>query len=112
MVRTARSPIVNVGESYTSRAVVGRGDFKKRAPRTGLRRPAVLIGSGGASMSVIILDISSGGFKIEITEPPRIGEFVTIRTAGEDEIPAQIRWVLGSEAGGVFLSEVDYSRLT
>ena len=40
---------------------------------------------------------------------PRIGEHVTLRTDGGQNFPAQIRWALNNEAGGVFLTQVDYS---
>jgi hypothetical protein len=60
---------------------------------------------------VTILDVSSGGFKLEVQEPPRIGEMVILRVDGSEEIEAQIRWALGDQAGGVFLTEVDYSEL-
>lgn len=83
--------------------------FNKRAPRIDLRRPAVLINSDGDAMSVTVLDISSGGFRLEVPESPRIGEMVTLRVGREAELPAQIRWALGNEAGGVFLSAVNYS---
>jgi len=83
--------------------------LNKRAPRIDLRRPAVLINSDGAAVNVTILDVSSGGFKLEAPECLRIGEFVRLRVEHCDEFPAQIRWVLGNEAGGVFLSPVNYA---
>lgn len=78
--------------------------FSKRAPRVDLRRPAVLIDSDGRESDVIILDVSSGGFRLEVGESPRIGEFVTLRVEHREEFPAQIRWALGEQAGGVFLT--------
>ncbi len=86
--------------------------FNKRAPRIDLRRPAVLINSDGDAMNVVLLDVSSGGFRLEVPESPRIGEMVTLRVERHSEFPAQIRWALGSEAGGVFLTAVDYSDLS
>ena len=86
--------------------------FQKRAPRIDLRRPAVLINSDGAETDAIILDVSSGGFRLEISDIPRIGEHVTLRVDRGDEYPAQIRWALGNEAGGVFLTRVNYDDWT
>jgi hypothetical protein len=83
--------------------------FNKRAPRIDLRHSAVLINSDGIESEVTVLDVSSGGFRIEVQESPRIGEFVTLRVEHREEFPAQIRWALGNEAGGVFLAPVDYS---
>lgn len=82
--------------------------FSKRAPRVDLRRPAVLIDSDARESAVTILDISSGGFRLEVSEGPRIGEFVTLRVERGREFPAQIRWALGDQAGGVFLAAVDH----
>lgn len=83
--------------------------FSKRAPRVGMRRDATLVHEDGAETAVTIVDISSGGFKLEVSEPPRIGTFVTLRVEKGQVFPAQIRWALGDEAGGVFLAPVDYA---
>lgn len=83
--------------------------LNKRAPRIDLRRPAVLINSDGDAMRVTVLDVSSGGFRLEVPESPKIGEMVTLKVERHAEFPAQIRWALGSEAGGVFLTSVNYS---
>jgi hypothetical protein len=85
--------------------------FSKRAPRVDLRRPAILIYSDGNHSEVTILDVSSGGFRLEVTESPRIAEFVTLRVEHGIDFPAQIRWALGDQAGGVFLSEVNVEDL-
>jgi len=84
-------------------------DFNKRAPRIDVRRSAVLINSDGVESGVVILDVSSGGFRLKVEELPRIGELVRLRVDKSDEFPAQIRWALGDEAGGVFLAPVNYS---
>ena len=86
--------------------------MNKRAPRIDLRRPAILINSDGAAADVTILDVSSGGFRLEVTESPRIGEHVTLCVDRGDKYPAQIRWALGNEAGGVFLTRVNYEEWT
>ena len=83
--------------------------FIKRAPRIDLDRPALLIDSEGSQQHVTVLDISSGGFKIRVETLPRIGDHVRLRVEGSAEIEAQIRWAVRDEAGGVFLTPVDYS---
>jgi hypothetical protein len=80
--------------------------ISKRAPRIDLRRPAVMIDSDGREHDVTILDVSSGGFRLQVPESPRIGEFVTLRVERGEEFTAQIRWALGTKAGGVFLTGV------
>jgi hypothetical protein len=82
-------------------------DFNARPPRVDVRRPAVLVDSEGHEASVIILDVSRGGFRLEVTEAPLVGELVTLRVERGEEFPAQIRWVLGNEVGGVFLDPVN-----
>ena len=86
--------------------------YIKRAPRIDMRRPAVLIDAQGGETEVVVTDISSGGFRLEVEEAPRIGEHVRLRVDRGEEYPAQIRWALGNEAGGVFLTNVDYSKYT
>jgi hypothetical protein len=75
-----------------------------------VRRSVTLINSDGVESSATILDVSSGGFRLEVTETPRIGEHVTLRVERGEQFPAQIRWALGSEAGGVFLAPIDWGQ--
>jgi hypothetical protein len=82
----------------------------KRAPRIDIRKPATVINSDGAAVAAVILDVSGSGFRLKVSENLRIGEFVTIRVDRED-VPAQIRWTLGNEAGGAFLAPVDHKVL-
>jgi hypothetical protein len=86
--------------------------FIKRAPRIDLKRPAVLVHAGGSETVVTLLDISSSGFKLEVSQTPRIGEVVTLRVDGSDDLQAQIRWALGDKAGGVFLEPAEYPDLS
>lgn len=85
--------------------------FIKREPRVDLRRPAVLVNSNGDESDVIILDISASGFRLEVSESPKIGEFVTLRVERGVDFEAQIRWALGTEAGGAFVAPVDQYEL-
>ena len=86
--------------------------FNKRSPRIDVHRRAVLINSDGVQIEVTVLDISSGGFRLKVPDPLRIGEFVTLGVERHEQFPAQIRWALGDEAGGVFLAPVAYDQLT
>jgi hypothetical protein len=70
----------------------------------------VVVNSDDMEIGVVILDISSHGFRIELDDQLRIGELVSLRV--EDELlSAEIRWVLGKEAGGTFLAPIDFSTL-
>ena len=83
-----------------------------RTPRIDARHPAVLIASDGAEMDVTVTDLSNRGFRIEadqtlfIGENIMIGEHVRLRVERYGDFPAQIRWALGCEAGGIFLEPV------
>jgi hypothetical protein len=83
-----------------------------RPPRVDLRRPAVLIDSDGVATDVTVLDVSSDGFRLEVPEAPRVGERVRLRVDRAAEYSGEIRWVLGNEAGGVFLESVDHTQWT
>jgi hypothetical protein len=87
--------------------MVGIPGFIKRSPRVDLRRPAVLIDSDGVETAVTVLDISSGGFRLEVKEAPLVGDTVKLRVERGHEFPAEIRWAQGTEAGGVFVGPVD-----
>jgi hypothetical protein len=83
--------------------------FIPRTPRVDARHTAVLIASDGGEMDVVVTDLSSRGFRIEaqenlfIGENIMIGEHVRLRVERYGDFPAQIRWALGCEAGGIFL---------
>ena len=86
-------------------------DFNTRPPRVDVRRPAVLVDSEGHEASVTILDVSRGGFRLEVSEAPLVGELVRLRVERGEEFPAQIRWALGNQAGGVFLDPVNQDQI-
>lgn len=76
----------------------------QREKRIDVRLPATLIDSDGIAFSVTVLDLSSGGFRVEISgDQLRVGEHVVFRVSRLSDMPAEIRWILGREAGGVFL---------
>lgn len=75
-----------------------------RPPRVDLRRPAVVVDSDGRESDAVVLDVSSGGFRLETSDLLRIGEQITLRVDRDYQFPAQIRWAVGNEAGGTFLT--------
>lgn len=80
-----------------------RGEIK-RGPRVATDLKATLLRSSGEELSVIITDISKDGFKISSDVQLKIGERIDLRVPKTGDVPAQIRWALGNEAGGVFLA--------
>ena len=84
--------------------------MSKREPRVDVRKPAVLVNSDGMEIDVLVLDVSSHGFRVEIDEELHVGELVSLRV--DDELlSGEIRWVLGKEAGGSFITPTDSSTL-
>jgi hypothetical protein len=63
--------------------------------------------SDGTEHRVTITDVSAGGFRLQTGETMPIGEHVYLRVPRYGDFPAQIRWALGEDAGGVFLQAVD-----
>lgn len=78
----------------------------KRAPRIDTNHEAIVVDTQGRQFAVTVLDLSSGGFRLQSDETFKIGEYVAIRVTGYGDFSAQIRWALGGEAGGVFLDPI------
>lgn len=78
------------------------GAGNARPPRIDLRGDAVLTFSDGSEVAVTILDLSEGGFRLRSDEMLEVGEKISLR-ARHGDMPAEIRWVTGFEAGGLFL---------
>ncbi|MBA2466243.1 MAG: PilZ domain-containing protein [Sphingomonas sp.] len=77
-----------------------------RRQRIQVAHQAILVTGQGVEHPVSITDVSAGGFRLrtDITIP--IGEHVFLRVDRYGDFPAQIRWALGTDAGGVFLEPV------
>ena len=78
-----------------------------RRHRIEVAHDATLVLSDGTEHRVTITDVSSGGFRLQTGETMPIGEHVFLRVPRYGDFPAQIRWALGRDAGGVFLQAVD-----
>jgi len=77
-----------------------------RTPRVSVAHDATLVMSDGSEHPVMITDVSSGGFKLSTDVTIPIGEHIFLRVERYGDFPAQIRWALGTEAGGVFLKPI------
>ena len=75
-------------------------DAFRSNPRT--RHPALLVRDDGSEDAVTVTECTDRGFRLTVTLRPKLGEQVLIRIAGVHDLPAQIRWAHGSEAGGSF----------
>lgn len=75
----------------------------KRGPRVSTDLKSSLVRSSGEEIPVIITDISKDGFKLSSEAQLMIGERVDLRIPKTGDVPVQIRWALGNDAGGIFL---------
>jgi hypothetical protein len=82
----------------------GEPNRARRPARVDVRNEAVLILSDGSEVPVIVTDLSQGGFRLYSDELLEAGEQVTLRADRHGDVAAEIRWVDGSAAGGVFLT--------
>ena len=76
----------------------------ERAVRVDVRRPVVLVDCDGSENNGTMLDISAGGFRVKGCGSPRVGELVSLRLDRNTNFRGRIRWVLGDEAGGIFVA--------
>ena len=76
----------------------------RRGPRVSTDLKAVLLRPNGEEFAVLITDISKDGFKLSTDAQLMIGERVDLRVPKTGDVPAQIRWAQGNDAGGVFLA--------
>jgi hypothetical protein len=68
--------------------------------------PAILIDPDGGELSVEVVDLSRGGFRLRADEAMVEGEEVRLRVSRYGDFTARIQWARGLEAGGVFLDPV------
>lgn len=68
---------------------------------------AVLVTSDGHEFRAVVKDLSAGGFRIEMETDEQLhaDEQIILRTDRGGDVPAQIAWALGLEAGGTFLAK-------
>jgi hypothetical protein len=78
-----------------------------RRQRIQVAHDATLVTARGAEHPVTITDVSAGGFRLRTDVTMAIGEHVFLRVDRYGDFPAQIRWALGPDAGGVFLEPVN-----
>ena len=70
---------------------------------------ATLTTHDGRELPVRICDLSGSGFRIEHQGELLAGDRVWLKADRHGPVPAQIRWALGGEAGGLFLEPTELS---
>ena len=78
-----------------------------RRQRVRVSHDAKLVTAQGVEHEVTITDVSAGGFRLRSGVTMPIGEHVFLRVDRYGDFPAQIRWSLGPDAGGVFLEPIN-----
>jgi hypothetical protein len=76
--------------------------YEPRAFRIGIIQSAVLVRADGAESAVTITNVSQSGFCMKAADQLGAGERVILRGEAGD-VPAEVRWTRGHDAGGVFL---------
>lgn len=75
----------------------------ERSPRINVRLEGILTMSDGFETPVIVTDVSADGFRLESQEELLPDERICLQVGKGPPQNAQIKWVIGNEAGGVFL---------
>jgi hypothetical protein len=77
--------------------------FRSSAPRIPIRELAQLVDPDGGACEVVLIDISSEGFRLRSGGALVIGQQAVLRVHRYGDYPVEIVWTRGLEAGGVFL---------
>ena len=84
----------------------GSQGYRNRDPRVSVRCNAMLIEQDGCTVDVVIIDVSSSGFRLESRAELVAGEDVLLQSPKQHPVPVRIQWTRGFEAGGIFLESV------
>jgi hypothetical protein len=74
----------------------------RKATRRIVNLAAALREDGSKKLQVVVLDISTGGFKCDTSEPCEEGAEVWLKLPGFEAKRSRVVWVRGSEAGCEF----------
>lgn len=65
---------------------------------------ATLTTSDGHSFAVVVRDLSAEGFRVDLgPEELLLGEQIRLQMSKHETYVAEVKWVAGREAGGLFL---------
>lgn len=74
----------------------------RKATRRIVNIAGALREDGSKTSQIVVLDISTGGFKCDTSEPCEEGSEVWLKVAGFEAKRSRVVWVRGSEAGCEF----------
>ena len=75
----------------------------RAGPRIGTEVYTTLRTADGSEIEVVLVNMSSGGFRFRHDRNLVPGDRIELRTGKSDYAPAEIIWSLDGEAGGEFL---------
>ncbi|MFC7537874.1 PilZ domain-containing protein [Sphingomonas sp. GCM10030256] len=73
-----------------------------RGRRVRLDLEAKLINSNSEEWKVIVIDLSSDGFRLRVSDPLFVGESIQLKLGRSGYAAGVVRWIEGNEAGGSF----------
>ena len=94
------------GDQLVTQKGSGGQSYRDRDPRVSVRCNAMLIEHDGCTVDVVIIDVSSTGFRLESLNELVAGEDVLLQSPKQHPVRARIQWTRGFEAGGIFLESV------
>jgi len=74
--------------------------------RRPVRIPALLDRHDGLSRSVVIVDYSQGGLRIDSPFGVATGEHVTVELLSGHRLPVEVIWAISTQIGGRFLGPI------
>lgn len=77
--------------------------FRSYSPRIDVHEEAQLVDEAGRVFNVIVADISREGFRIKCDGSGVGTGPATLRAERYGDMPVEVRWTRGKEAGGIFL---------
>lgn len=77
-----------------------------RERRVTLNCDAVVTECDGCTVDVMIVDVSSSGFRLRSVAEFELGSTITLQMREARPVRAEIRWSCGHESGGVFLDPI------
>lgn len=101
-MRAARTKIKRVSGLDNDRGIVSR-----RPRRLHLKQECLVHPFQAQAVVALLEDVSLRGFRLSCRSFLLVGSQLVLEIPGLGQVAAQVRWALGGEAGGIFLSRID-----
>lgn len=77
-----------------------------RPKRLSVEFAAIMTASDGHQSTVTVRDLSAAGFRIVGDDELFVGERIKLQVEKESPVSAIVKWTRGSEAGGLFVDDL------